>query len=92
VTAIADTAIPRIPRGVRLSQDRVRKRWVLLAPERILELDEIAQAVLTLCDGRRDVAHISGELARTYNAETSEIMADVKEMLGDLAAKHFVVL
>ena len=92
MTAVADSAIPRIPRGVRLSQDRVRNRWVLLAPERILELDEIAQAVLVLCDGRRDVAGIGGELARTYRAETSEIMADVKEMLGDLAAKHFVVL
>ena len=90
--AIDDTAIPRIPRGVRLSQDRVRNRWILLAPERILELDEIAQAVLVLCDGVRDVAGISGELAKTYRAETPEIMADVKEMLGDLAAKQFVVL
>ena len=92
MTAIDDMAVPRIPRGVRLSQDRVRNRWVLLAPERILELDEIAQAVLVLCDGRRDVAGISGELAKAYRAETSEIMADVKEMLGDLAAKHFVTL
>ncbi len=89
---IADTDIPRIPRGVRLSQDPVRNRWVLLAPERILELDEIAQAVLILCDGARDVRGISAELAKTYRAETSEIMADVKEMLGDLAAKHFIVL
>ena len=52
----------------------------------------IAQAVLVLCDGVRDVAAISGELAKTYRAETPEIMADVKEMLGDLAVKHFVVL
>lgn len=90
--AISDTAIPRIPRGVRLSQDRVRNRWVLLAPERILELDEIAQAVLLLCDGVHDVAGISTELAKTYHAETAEIMIDVKEMLGGLVAKHFVVL
>ena len=92
MTAIGDTAVPRIPRGVRLSQDRVRNRWVLLAPERIFELDEIAQAVLALCDGARDVRGISAELARTYNAEVSEIMTDVKEMLGGLAAKHFVKL
>jgi pyrroloquinoline quinone biosynthesis protein D len=89
---IHNTSVPRIPRGVRLSEDRVRNRWVLLAPERILELDPIAQAVLVLCDGNRDVASISSELARTYNAETAEIMTDVKEMLGDLAAKHFVIL
>jgi len=30
---------PRLPRGVRLREDRVRGRWVLLAPERIFEID-----------------------------------------------------
>lgn len=92
MTPVSDGAVPHIPRGVRLTEDRVRNRWVLLAPERILELDEIAQAILVRCDGVRDVASISGDLARTYNADTAEIMADVKEMLGDLAARHFVVL
>ncbi len=89
---VSDTAIPRIPRGVRLMEDRVRNRWVLLAPERIVELDETARAVLALCDGSRNVASIGGELAKTYNAETSVIMSDVKEMLGDLAASRFVTL
>ncbi len=89
---IADGAIPVIPRGVRLSHDKVRSRWVLLAPERILELDDIAQAVLTRCDGKRDIAGICNDLAKTYNADPSEIIADVKEMLAGLAAKHFVSL
>jgi pyrroloquinoline quinone biosynthesis protein D len=92
MTVVSDTAIPRIPRGVRLMEDRVRNRWVLLAPERIVELDETARAVLALCDGSRNVAAIGGELAKTYNAETSLIMSDVKEMLGDLAASRFVTL
>ena len=92
MTAIADTAVPVIPRGVRLTEDKVRSRWVLLAPERILELDDIAQAILFRCDGARDVKAISGDLARTYNADPAEIMGDVKEMLGGLAAKHFVRL
>ena len=89
---VSDTAVPKIPRGVRLSEDRVRKRWVLLAPERILEIDEIAQAILMLCDGNRDVAAIGDELTRNYNADPSEIMTDIKEMLAGLAAKHFVTL
>ena len=92
MTAIPDSAVPVIPRGVRLREDKVRSRWVLLAPERILELDDIARAILIRCDSARDVKAISGDLARTYNADPSEIMTDVKEMLGDLAAKHFVRL
>ena len=92
MTAIPGSAVPVIPRGVRLTEDKVRNRWVLLAPERILELDDIAQAILIRCDGLRDVNAISGDLARSYNADPAEIMTDVKEMLGDLAARHFVTL
>ena len=87
---IVETSVPLIPRGVRLSHDRVRSRWVLLAPERILELDDIAQAVLVRCDGKRDIAEICNDLAKTYNADPAEITADVKEMLAGLAARHFV--
>lgn len=92
MTAIPDSAVPVIPRGVRLREDKVRSRWVLLAPERILELDDIAQAILVRCDGVRDVSAISGDLASSYNADPAEIITDVKEMLGDLAARHFVKL
>jgi pyrroloquinoline quinone biosynthesis protein D len=90
--AIDDTARPRLPTGVRLAHDRSRDRWVLLAPERVLELDEIARSILALCDGERDIGSIGDELSRVYQADRSEIMTDVKEMLGDLAARHFVVL
>lgn len=89
---ITEASIPVIPRGVRLSHDRVRSRWVLLAPERILELDDVAQAVLARCDGARDIAAICADLAKVYNADAAEIMADVKEMLAGLAAKQFVRL
>ncbi len=92
MTGIADTARPRLPTGVRLSHDRARDRWVLLAPERVLELDDVAKAVLSLCDGQRDIVAIGDELAQVYQSDRSEIMTDVKEMLGDLVSRHFVVL
>ena len=40
------------------------RRWTLLAPERIFEVDATAAAVLELCDGERDLAGIVAELAR----------------------------
>ena len=93
MSAIADTARPRLPAGVRLSHDRTRDRWVLLAPERILELDEVAKAS---CRCATASATSAGDRRsnwrRSISADRSEIMTDVKEMLGDLAAKHFVVL
>ena len=36
---------------------------MLLAPEQVLAPDEIALAVLRLCDGRRSLAQIAEELA-----------------------------
>ena len=52
--------------------------------------DEIAVAVLKLCDGARIVDDIAGELAKEYNAPTEEIVADIIAMLQDLADKGVV--
>jgi pyrroloquinoline quinone biosynthesis protein D len=79
---------PRLPRGVRLRRDEARGRWTLLAPERIFEVDDIAAAVLELCDGQRDLGAIVAELAARYNAPRSVIEKDVAAMLGDLKAKR----
>jgi coenzyme PQQ biosynthesis protein PqqD len=79
---------PRLPRGVRLRHDDVRGRWTLLAPERIFEVDATAAAVLTLCDGERDLATIVAELAARYNAPPGIIEKDVVAMLGDLKMKR----
>ena len=87
-----ETARPFLPRGVRLSHDKARERWLLLAPERIIEIDDVALAVLRLCDGRLDIAGMAEELARSYTADRLEILADIRAMLGDLAAKGFVAL
>ncbi|HYZ32662.1 MAG TPA: pyrroloquinoline quinone biosynthesis peptide chaperone PqqD, partial [Crenalkalicoccus sp.] len=60
---IPGSAVPRLPRGVRLREDAARGRWVLLAPERMLVPDETALAVLRLVDGVRTLDAILDTLA-----------------------------
>lgn len=88
--ALADDAVPKLPRGVRLSYDEARQRWLLLAPERLYELNDVALAVLKLVDGRRSLAAIAGELAQTYNADAAVILADAKELVHGLAQKRLI--
>ena len=63
---------------------------MILAPERAYELDQIAVAVLRLCDGRRSVADIANALARTYLAPVEAIALDIVKMLQDLADKRIL--
>jgi pyrroloquinoline quinone biosynthesis protein D len=86
--AIDAQSRPHLPRGVRLKRDEARGRWTLLAPERIFEIDDIAAAVLELCDGQRDLAGIVSELAARYTAPPALIEKDVVTMLADLKAKR----
>lgn len=81
---------PRLPRHVKLRYDARRSDWVLLAPERIMTLDETAAATLKLCDGTRTVAAIAGDLTTLYKGREPEVLADVIEMLQDLADKGVI--
>ena len=87
MTIVAESR-PRLPRGVRLKRDEARGRWTLLAPERIFEIDDIAAAVIGLCDGERDLSGIVDELANRYNAPRELIQKDVVAMLADLQSKR----
>jgi pyrroloquinoline quinone biosynthesis protein D len=78
--------------GVRLHHDQARGRWVLLAPERMLVLEDTALDVLRLVDGSRDVAAIVAALAVQFAAPEADIEADVREMLADLGTRGMVVL
>lgn len=81
---------PRFRPGVRLHHDRVRDRWVLLAPERVVALDEVAHAVLAKVDGATSLDAIAAALAAEYDADAAEIRADAGALLGDLAARGYV--
>lgn len=90
MTAIADTARPRLAAKARLKWDAVRTKHLLLFPEGVLVLNPTAQAVLTLCDGARTVADIIKSLVAQYASEA--IDGDVRDILQRLADKGLVVL
>jgi pyrroloquinoline quinone biosynthesis protein D len=89
--AIGEASIPRLARGVRLRFDEARKRWTVLAPERVLVPDEIALEILKRVDGAASVAAIADALAAQYQAPRGEVGADVAQMLQDLADKGMIV-
>ena len=82
--------IPYLPAYLKLRHDAGRGRWVLLAPERILTPDQIAVAVLKLCDGKRNVEEIAATLANEYAAPLEVIRKDVVELLQGLADKGYI--
>ena len=87
---IADEVRPRLPRGVRLREDKVRARWVLLAPERIVKVNPIAVEILRLCDGARTMSEIVADLAQRFKADPERIASDVRALLASLAEKRMV--
>jgi len=80
-----------LPRHVKLHHDKVRDRWILQAPERVLDPDETALEIVQMLDGRQSVGDIVGALAVKYTAPRDVIFADVVRMLQDLSDKGFLV-
>lgn len=83
-------ACPSLPAHVKMHHDKARDRWVLLAPERLLEPDDTALEILRLCDGQTSVAQIAEQLAQSYDAPVSQIQPDILAMLQDLSDKGFL--
>lgn len=77
----------RLPRHIKLRHDKGRGKWLILAPERVFEPDEIAVEVLKQCDGERTVQDIATILAAEYQAPVDVILNDITAMLQELADK-----
>lgn len=92
MTEVADSAVPKLPRGVKLREDKARGGWTLMAPERIIKLDPIAHEILKCVDGKREVTAIVDDLAARFSAPRDQIDRDVKAMLASLAEKRFLDL
>jgi PqqA peptide cyclase len=87
---IGENSRPTFPRYARLHHDRTRERLVILAPERVYEVDSIGVAVLKLCDGARTLREIVLELAAVYSAPADLIAKDVVKLLQGLADKRLL--
>lgn len=83
---------PRFLPGVRLHHDQARGQWVVLAPERVIELDDIAHAILTLCNGQQSIEMIVQKLATDFDATTDEVSDDVLALIDDLIGKRVLRL
>ena len=85
-------SVPKLPRHAKLRFDKARDKWIILAPERVFELDNIAYEVISRCNGDRSVGQVADELCEKFEQVSREvILGDVTSMLQNLADKGFVV-
>jgi len=82
------TAKPRLNRKVRLRFDRRTGRFLLLYPERGLELNSSAAEIARLCTGEWTVDGMAQQLARIHvGASPDKITRDVRDFIGILAVR-----
>ncbi len=92
--AFSEASVPAFPRGVKFRFNNTKQQWVILAPERLLEPDEMAVTVLKLVDGQRTLGAVVDTLMEmiTIDPPPRDVVAtDVVAMLQDLADKAFLV-
>jgi pyrroloquinoline quinone biosynthesis protein D len=83
-----ESAKPTLLSGARMRYDEVRKRHVLLLPERAVLLSDTAAEILRLCDGGRTVAELIDALEQKYPG--AALRADVVELLDQAVARRWV--
>ena len=90
---LKENDIPKLPRHAKLRFDEARKKWIINAPERVFELDEIAAEVMQLVDGESSIISIVDILVKKFEGASKDIVKkDVLSMLQPLAEKGFVVI
>lgn len=88
MSAWALTEQPRLRGPGRLKYDNARQTDLLLLPERVVQLNEAAGAILRLCDGQRTVEQIIELLESKY--DRSDIREDILEFLAIAAERGWV--
>ena len=76
---------PALASKVRLKRDSLSGRYLLLYPERGMELNATGVEIVRLCDGQATVKEIVENLARRYASTPSDVIqAEVLSFLGAL--------
>ena len=77
---VEDASVPKLSAGVRLHFDTRREQWVLLAPERVFVLDQVALEIVKRCDGAASMTTIVDDLATAFSAPRAVIAKDVRDL------------
>jgi coenzyme PQQ biosynthesis protein PqqD len=85
---IPGAARPRLAPKARVRFDRHTERYLLLYPERGLELNPTAASIVQLCTGEHTLGEIVGLLAEKYPAQPrAAIEGETQEFLTALAER-----
>ena len=88
---ISAEARPRLAAKARLRWDRRGRRYMLLYPERGLELNATGADVVRLCTGERTVRAIVDELSVAYAPQPRDaVERDVLAFLARLAERGLI--
>ena len=85
-------SVPKLPRHAKLRYDNARRKWIINAPERVFELDDIAGEIMQLVNSTDSIDRIVEILLKKFKeAQKEEVSKDVISMLQTLADKGFIV-
>ena len=88
---IPGDARPRLAAKARIRFDRVSERYLLLYPERGLQLNPTAAEIVRLCTGEHTVAEILERLAGKYPGQPrAAIEREMGEFLAALVERGLV--
>ncbi|BAK78214.1 coenzyme PQQ biosynthesis protein D [Pseudogulbenkiania sp. NH8B] len=79
----------RLAPGTRLQHDKVRERWVLLGPERMLIVDDMARLILERNRGQ-SIGALCASLAAEYAAPLDTVQQDVLALFTTMSEKGFL--
>jgi coenzyme PQQ biosynthesis protein PqqD len=85
--------VPRLAKKARLKLDRHANKYMIIYPERGLELNDEAAAIAMKCDGSRSIAVITDELSAEHEgAPRDAIEHDVIAFVSMLRDKGLLEL